>query len=63
MRSNNLGQVGRGITRAGSKIEDMAADGHTRFLPASLRDRTPDPMLQSEPGQFFLMRAKDVIAF
>src|ERR1041385_583358 len=63
MRPNNLGQVGRGITWPGAEIEDAATDRDPGFLPATERDRAPDAMLETEAGQFFLMGAKDVIAF
>jgi hypothetical protein len=63
MRSNNLGQVGRGITRSGAEIEDAATDRDSGLLPATERDRAPDAMLKTEARQFFFMVAEDVIAF
>src|SRR5207244_6627172 len=60
-RSDNFCEIKRRITRPGSKIENAFAYGNARSLPTIQNYRTPDPVLQSESHQFFIMCAENVI--
>ena len=62
-RPDDLRQIDCGVTRPGAEVEDPAADRDSGSLPAIQRDRPPNPMLQSEPGNFLIVGPKDVIAF
>jgi len=55
--------ISRGVTRPGAEVEDAAADRDSGSLPAIQGDRTPNPMLQPEPGNLLIMGPEDVIAF
>jgi len=61
--SNDFGKIDSRITGTGANVEHMFADSDAGSLPAIQDDRTPDAVLQSEPGQFLVVRAEDVIAF
>src|SRR2546423_11095547 len=61
-RPDNFGQIGRGVSGSGANVEHPFADRDAGFLPAAQSHRPPDAMLESKPGQFLLMSAKNVIA-
>jgi hypothetical protein len=62
-RADDFSQIDGGVTRPGAEVEDAAADRDSGSLPAIQGDRTPNPMLQSEPGNFLIVSPEDVIAF
>src|SRR5439155_5721524 len=61
-RSDNLSEVDSRVTRTGAHVEYAFADCNGCTLPAIQNDRKPDTMLQSEPGYFLFMRAKNIVA-
>src|SRR4051812_42791401 len=62
-RSDDFRQIRRGVTRAGTDIDHPPAMRDANPLPAFRDRRTPNAMLQTEPRDFIVMGAEDVVGF
>jgi len=61
--ADDLGQVHRRISRPRADVDDARTGGNSGAPPAIGGDRTPDTMLQTEPGDFFIVRPEHVVGF
>src|SRR4051794_8484771 len=62
-RADDFRQIGRRVTRPRTDIDHPPAVRDADALPAFRDRRTPHAMLQTEPRDFIIMGAEDVVGF
>jgi hypothetical protein len=60
--SNNFGKIDSCVAGASTNVEHVFADCDPCPLPAIQNNRAPNAMLESQPGEFLVVRAENVIA-
>ena len=61
-RPNNFGKIDSGVPRTRAYVENVFASSNAGSLPAIQDDGPPYIVLQTQPGNFFLVCTEKVIA-